>query len=217
MPNQKIKIRPIKPADYPLLPDFLYHAVFQPPGATPLPREVVEKPEIAIYIKDFGGGKGDVGLVAEIDGKIIGVAWTRIIPAYGHIDDETPELAISVLPEYRSQGVGTKLMKRLFQLLAEKGFKQTSLSVQKNNPAARLYEWLGYKTVRENSEDFIMVRHLYIKIHNIGTWAGIYLGILTGGLLAALTDIGNPGMWMCAGMALGSVLGNLAFVKGKRK
>ncbi|MDR1464888.1 MAG: GNAT family N-acetyltransferase [Oscillospiraceae bacterium] len=38
-------------------------------------------------------------------------------------------------------------MKSLFEQLAGKGFRQTSLSVQKENPALRLYERLGYKTI----------------------------------------------------------------------
>jgi tRNA (cmo5U34)-methyltransferase len=128
-------------------------------SAAPPPRDVIFKPEIYIYIKDFGGIH-DIGLVAEKDGKIIGAAWTRIIPAYGHIDDETPELAISVLPEHRGQGVGTELLSHLFDLLRWCNCWRTSLSVQKANPAARLYQRMGYKIVRENQDDFIMVKDL---------------------------------------------------------
>jgi len=108
-----VHIREIIPADYPVLEDFLYNAIFVPPGEKAPPREIIYKPEIHVYIKDFGG-KDDCGVVAEQDGKTIGAAWTRIIPAYGHIDEQTPELAISVLSEYRGQGVGAKLMGRLF-------------------------------------------------------------------------------------------------------
>lgn len=152
-------IRPITQAEYPLLENFLYYAIFLPPGAAPPPREIIFKPEIYIYIKDFGG-RHDCGLVAEKDGKIIGAAWTRIIPAYGRIDDETPELAISVLPEHRGQGVGTKLMAHLFHLLCWCGYYRTSLSVQKANPAVRLYLRMGYKIIRENQDDYIMVKDL---------------------------------------------------------
>jgi ribosomal protein S18 acetylase RimI-like enzyme len=67
--------------------------------------------------------------VAKQDGQIIGVAWTRIIPAYGHIDNETPELAISVLPDFRGKGIGSEMMQSLFDLLRERGYRQTSLSV----------------------------------------------------------------------------------------
>lgn len=50
---------------------------------------------------------------------------------YGHIDKDTPSLAISLLPEYRDQGIGTKLLSNLLSLLYEKGFHQVSLSVQR--------------------------------------------------------------------------------------
>jgi len=153
-----IIVREIAETDYPLLEDFLYHAVFLPPGTEPPPRDIIFKPEIYIYIKDFGG-ENDCGVAAEYNGKVIGAAWTRIIPAYGHIDDKTPELAVSVLPKYRGRGVGTALMTRLFELLRERGYKLTSLSVQKENPAARLYRRLGYEIVRENDEDYIMVKN----------------------------------------------------------
>jgi len=159
-----LKIRPILDNEYPVLEDFLYHAIFLPLGVKPLPREIIFEPEIFVYIKDFGG-KDDCGVVAEQDGKIVGAAWTRIIPAYGHIDDKTPELAISVLPNMRGQGIGSKMMKSLFELLRERGYQQTSLSVQKDNPAVKFYERLGYKITGEridhaNHEDYLMIKDL---------------------------------------------------------
>jgi len=157
-------IREISPADYPVLEDFLYHAIFLPPGMGPPARKIIFEPEIFVYIKGFGG-KDDCGVVAERGGKIVGAAWTRIIPAYGHIDGDTPELAISVLPGYRGQGVGTMMMTRLFELLRARGYRRTSLSVQKDNPAARFYQRLGYvvtgdKLDHAGHEDYIMVKGL---------------------------------------------------------
>jgi len=162
--NNKFNIREITPADYPLLEDFLYYAIFIPQGMEPPPREIIFEPEIYVYIKDFGG-KDDCGVVAERDGKVVGAAWMRIIPAYGHIDDDTPELAISVLPGYRGQGAGTALLTRLFELLRAHGYKRTSLSVQKDNPAARLYQRLGYEITGDRMDhaghgDYIMVKEL---------------------------------------------------------
>ena len=155
-----ITVREIQKQEYPLLEDFLYHAVFQPPGGPLIPREVIFQPEVFVYIKDFGTGAGDCGVVAERGSKIIGAAWTRIIPGFGHIDANTPELATSVLPEFRGQGVGTLMMTRLFELLRRRGYRQTSLAVQKRNAAARFYTRLGYKAIRENDEEFIMVKDL---------------------------------------------------------
>jgi len=159
-----LKIRQILREEYPVLEDFLYNSIFLPPDAEPAPREIIFEPEIFVYIKDFGG-KDDCCIVAELDGIIIGAAWTRIIPAYGHIDNKTPELAISVLPSFRGQGIGSEIMKMLFELLRERGYQQTSLSVQKDNPAVRFYERLGYEITGEridhaNHEDFLMIKYL---------------------------------------------------------
>jgi ribosomal protein S18 acetylase RimI-like enzyme len=212
--KMKSKIRSIKPADYEVLADFLYHAIFRAPGAEPLPREVISKPEIAIYIDGFGG-KHDLGAVAEQDGHIIGVAWTRIIPAFGHVDDDTPELAISVLPECRNQGIGTKLLKKLFELLAEKGYKQTSLSVQKDNPALHLYQRMGYKTIRENDEDYIMVKDLKKELQEYGIALGMCFGLAIGAAIGSAT--GDIGTWLPIGLCLGLAVGSGWHAAVKRK
>jgi len=157
-------LRSLCDADKAMMEDFLYNALFLPPGAAPPPHEVVFEPDLHIYIKDFGSQKGDHGIVAEKNHEVLGMAWTRIIPGYGHIDDETPELAISVLPEYRGQGVGERLLGALFRLLREQGYKQTSLSVQKANPAARLYRRIGYETIRDNEDDYIKVKDLRVDL-----------------------------------------------------
>ena len=160
-----ITIREIEKTDHSQLDDFLYHAIYIPEGEERPPREVIFDEEIYVYVKDFGEQFGDLGVVAQVDGAIIGMAWTRIIPAYGHIDDKTPELAISVLERYRKQGVGAMLMSHLFELLRREGFKRTSLSVQKDNPAVKFYIGLGYeitgeKLDHEGNEDFIMIKEL---------------------------------------------------------
>jgi ribosomal protein S18 acetylase RimI-like enzyme len=156
-----IIIREIENPEIPLLADFLYLAIFQPPGDEILPKETIYNPNIHIYINDFDK-TDDCAVVAEQDDVVVGAAWTRIIPGYGHIDNETPELAISVLPEYKGRGIGTSLLNRLFELLRERGYRRTSLSVQKANPAARLYRRLGYEIIHENSEDFTMLKILNV-------------------------------------------------------
>jgi hypothetical protein len=51
-----------------------------------------------MYTDDFGQDD-DNALVAEIDRKIVGAVWTRVVNDYGHIDDETPSLPISATYE----------------------------------------------------------------------------------------------------------------------
>ena len=150
-------IREIQKHEYPLLDDFLYEAIFIPDGMEPPPKTIIASPELQVYVEHFGSLKDDIGLVAEIDGTIAGAVWVRIMNDYGHIDDETPSLAISLYKEYRGQGIGTAMMKEILALLKVRGYARVSLSVQKANYAAKLYQKVGFEIVRESEEEYIMV------------------------------------------------------------
>ena len=140
-----------------LLKDFLYEAIFIPEGVDPPDREIIKLPELRIFYEDFGTGRADHCIVAEDDGHVIGAVWTRIMNDYGHVDDDTPSFAISLYSEYRGQGIGTRMMKAMLALLSEKGFKRASPAVQKANYAVRMYENVGFGTIDENEDEYIMV------------------------------------------------------------
>ena len=150
-------IRKIRPEEHDLLREFLYQAIYLPEGMEPPPRSVVNLPELQVYIADFGTRPGDHGLVAEVEKKVIGAAWCRIMEDYGHIDNDTPSLAISLLPEYRGQGTGTQLLNGLLRLLRENEYQRASLSVQKENPALRLYQRAGFRIVSEKGTEYLML------------------------------------------------------------
>ena len=154
------KIREIQKQEYPLLDSFLYEAIFVPEGIDPPPRTIIASPELQVYVEHFGESKDDWGFVAEVGGKIAGAVWVRIMNDYGHIDDETPSLAISLYKEYRGFGIGTAMMKEILALLKSHGYRQVSLSVQKANYAAKMYLKTGFEIVRENEEEFVMICHL---------------------------------------------------------
>lgn len=160
--NKRINllIREIREEEFALLKDFLYEAIFVPEGAEPPGREVIDLPELRLYIEDFGSRKGDHCLVADFGGKVVGAVWTRIMNDYGHIDDDTPSFAISLYKDYRGQGIGTRLLTDMLELLKSGGYRQTSLSVQKENDAVRLYEFVGFRIVDENEQEYIMVCEL---------------------------------------------------------
>ena len=158
--HNDIMIRKLYPEEADLLRDFLYEAIFIPEGVEPPTRDIVERPELRIYYDDFGTGPADHCLVAEAAGRVVGASWVRIMNDYGHVDDETPSFAISLIPEYRGRGIGTRLMKEMLTMLKDCGFKQTSLAVQKANYAVRMYKEVGFKIIDENDEEFIMVCEL---------------------------------------------------------
>ncbi|MBQ4270460.1 MAG: GNAT family N-acetyltransferase [Clostridiales bacterium] len=150
-------IREIRPDETDILKDFLYEAIFIPEGASKPPRYIIGRPELSIYYEDFGKGKADNCLLAEEDGKVVGAVWTRIMDDYGHVDDDTPSFAISLYEEYRGRGIGTRLMEKMLKLLKDQGYIRASLAVQKENYAVRMYEKVGFRTISENEEEFIMV------------------------------------------------------------
>lgn len=150
-------IRELKEEEKDLLQDFLYEAIFVPEGMEPPPKDIIERPELKLYYEDFGTGPADFCFVADDNGKVVGAVWTRIMHDYGFVDAETPSFAISLIKEYRGKGIGTKLMKKMREHLKNQGFKKASLAVQKSNYAVRMYEKVGFKTVDENSEEYIMV------------------------------------------------------------
>lgn len=166
VPNN-VTIREIKQSELGILEDMLYEAIYQPDRKNLIPRSVLNIPEVNAYIRDFGKEKSDYCLVADFEGKIIGAVWVRIISGdikgYGYVDDHTPEFAISLFEKYRNQGVGALLMTAMIEHLRKSGYNQASLNVKKENYAVRLYHKMGFKIVKEEDEDYLMVLNLKIQ------------------------------------------------------
>ncbi len=155
-------IRQMREVEYPLLEDFLYEAIFIPEDFDgEIPRSIIREPELAAFIEGFGTLPDDHCLVAEVEGTVVGAAWVRIVRTYGHVDDATP-----LLPEHRGRGIGTALMDRLLDHLRTLGHRRVSLSVQKANPALRLYRRAGFVDHREEGDELIMIKNLAE-----GTWS----------------------------------------------
>ena len=149
-------IRELKNEEYLLLEDFLYEAIFQRDETKRLPKDVINHPTLKVYIEDFGSKSHDYCLCAQVGEKIAGAVWVRVINGFGNVDSETPEFAISLYKEYRGQGIGTAMMESMLEFLADKGYARTSLAVQKDNYALRMYEQVGFKVIGESEEEFIM-------------------------------------------------------------
>lgn len=160
MKNVSYRIRKLRQKEIHILDDFLYEAIFIPEGTKAPPKEIIKEPELQVYVADFWEKKDDICYVAEISGKIAGAVWCRIMDDYGHVDEDTPSLAISVLEEFRQCGIGTALMQQMLTALKQQGYPQVSLSVQKANYAARMYEKLGFEIVEDKEKEYIMVHRL---------------------------------------------------------
>jgi ribosomal protein S18 acetylase RimI-like enzyme len=153
-------MRPLTREDEPVLWEMLYLALHVPEGQPPFPREVLQAPGIRHYVEGWGR-PGDMGVLA-LDGETpVGAAWLRLLTGedrgFGYVDDETPELSIAVMPEYRGRGIGSEMLRRLLEIAGSR-YTAVSLSVSADNPARRLYERFGFRVVRDDGSSLTMVR-----------------------------------------------------------
>lgn len=152
-----IEIRKWRDGEQAFLEDFLYEAIFIPEGVEAPPRNIIELPELQVYITDFGKSPDDICFLAEVDGKVAGAVWVRVMEDYGHLEEGVPSFAISLYKDYRNRGIGTALMERMIQELAKRGYEKASLAVQKTNYAVRMYQKVGFEIVGENEEEYLMM------------------------------------------------------------
>lgn len=153
-------IREMRTDEYLLLDEFLYQAIYQPDKTNLVPKSIINKPELQVYIKDFGKQKDDYCFCAEVDNRVVGAVWVRNINGYGSFDDVTVELAVSVFDEYQNMGVGTALVKKMLEHLKELNYTKISLAVQKENYAVQMYRKVGFEIACQNEQEYIMIHRL---------------------------------------------------------
>lgn len=91
--------------------------------------------------------------IIQLDGKDIG----RLYVDEGRKELRIMELAL--LPEYRGQGIGRKIMEDLISKSEEKGLYST-LHVEENNPARQLFQRMGFEFVEERGVYHYMKRSI---------------------------------------------------------
>ena len=148
-------IRHMRPEEWHLLEDFLYEAIYVPEGFEGnVPRSIVfDDPKCRAAYEGFGSLPNDRAVVAEVEGSVVGACWVRTTDEYGHIDDKTPSFSISLYSPFRGFGLGIAMMRSMLDELRAAGYARASLSVQKENPALRLYERLGFRIIGDGFDD----------------------------------------------------------------
>lgn len=146
-------IRPIQAGDEAFLWLMLFYAahMHEEPGKTIA--DAKQNPDLAKYVTHWGQ-PGDLGFIATASdsGEPVGAVWVRLYvgdnKAYSQTSDDTPELAMAVLPDYTGQGIGTRLLQQLIAA-ARPHYPALALNVRADNPAFRLYQRLGFVVVKE--------------------------------------------------------------------
>lgn len=156
-------LRPAGRHDAAFLAEMLLAAVNWKPGEPGLTRaEVLADPRLARYVAQWPR-EDDLGVVA-VDGRgePVGAVWLRRFtaeePGYGFVAADVPELSIGVVPSWRGRGVGRALLREATRLAGERGTRQVSLSVARDNPARRLYLSEGFVLVDSGEADTMVKR-----------------------------------------------------------
>jgi GNAT superfamily N-acetyltransferase len=158
----ELSYRKAAPDDAEAIKEMFYHALFVPDGKPRPSKQILESVELGKYYDEWGK-PGDSGWLALSGGGTVGAAWLRLLSGeqkgYGYVEDDTPELSVAVLPEFRNEGIGSKLLHILMNDAVER-FDKISLSVTKENPARRLYKRYGFQEMNERENDVIMLKIL---------------------------------------------------------
>ncbi len=159
-PDMPVRIREATLRDMPALRRALLAALTWR-QAEPSGPELIERSGHG-YLLEGWGRAGDAAVVAEARGTAVGAAWyrswTEARHSYGFVAEEIPEVGIGVERPWRGRGIGTELLMALFRLAGERGVKALSLSVEEENPAARLYRRMGFQCHRKVGGAVTMVR-----------------------------------------------------------
>ncbi len=158
-----IKLRPIEEKDEIFLWDMLFEITYSlDTDKKPSKQVFLKRQDIYKYVKGFGLEPSDAGFVAENqDGRLIGAAWYRLYKednkGFGYVSDNTPEVSLAVLEEYRNKGIGKQLLQALIQQAGKKYFSSISLNVDtRNTVAVHLFKSKEFKIVNTQGTSQIM-------------------------------------------------------------
>jgi ribosomal protein S18 acetylase RimI-like enzyme len=158
-----VTIRPAVASDFDFMVRMLSAASsWRPQAPIPDQAEIFAHHPSAHYI-DGWPRPADFGVIAVVN-EPVGAAWCRFFsaddPGYGYISDEVPELAIGVEPAWRGVGIGSSLLSEVVALAGTRRIPAVSLSVERDNPAIRLYHRLGFVECSKAGDSCTMLRHV---------------------------------------------------------
>jgi GNAT superfamily N-acetyltransferase len=139
--------------DVRFLRDMLRHAFYWRAGGT------VEDASLWQYVAGWGR-RGDSAVIALEGGFPVGAAWFRLFsrdePGFGFVDEQTPEVAVAVVPSRRGHGIGSGLLDALIDVAREQGYVGLSLSVANDSPAMHVFEKQGFEKVEQTDGSWTM-------------------------------------------------------------
>lgn len=126
--------------------------------------ELDSHPDTARYVRGWPRDR-EMGIIVRTNSQEpAGVAW---ICQFSHLEEKgpdgliPPEITVGVLSQHRNLGLGDELLQKLYKLAAQRGLKQLSLGVHKDNHRARrLYDKHNWRLKKIFGDYILMVKDL---------------------------------------------------------
>jgi ribosomal-protein-alanine N-acetyltransferase len=121
-------------------------------------QEAFTKRQISYLLTDYNTIALVAKTITDIAGFVIAQVEIEETLQYGHI------ITINVAAKYRRKQVATRLIQEMERLLKEKSITECHLEVREdNNPAIKLYQKLGYRTIGKLEKYYGKIHGLYLK------------------------------------------------------
>ena len=103
-----------------------------------------------IYTDFYGLTTKDLGLYALVNNKIAGAIWSREI-------NNIPQLSVAILPEFKSQGIGSFMMEQ-FLLEAASVYEQVNIDITHKPKSIKFYEKFGFENSKKPTNSILIKR-----------------------------------------------------------
>ena len=154
--DKVIELRPATADDIDFMWQMLYYASYSDKEDGVGLDDIKADPDLIRHLDDWGNREGDIALIAldktGRESQLVGASWLRHM--IGHeqqdvsfVDEDTPELVISVTPGMTGRGAGSRLLSEILHVADGNGIKQIVLTARASNEAVTLYERYGFEII----------------------------------------------------------------------
>lgn len=111
----------------------------------------------AFYRESMANGQCHVALYQD---SVVG--WCDIQPVFGQARQHIGILGMGLLPAFRHQGLGTRLLSAAISLAWSRGLRRIELTVREDNANAKaLYERVGFRDEGINRQSMLVAGRYY--------------------------------------------------------
>lgn len=160
--STEVSIKPLSVEYEAYMWDLLYRSIFKAKTNENISREIKDLPDLKKYVENYGSRDGDLGYIVLNDkNQPVGAVWIRYFDddynTWGYVDSKTPEMNIALEDGYRGEGLGGKMIDKMFESLPD-CVEQISISIHPENRCVSLYSRKGFVEIEKRDPAIVMLK-----------------------------------------------------------